>query len=107
MAGIMTFDRTDSRLGLLPLPPNSGLPEFGALSWPKSDKSDFGWERGGVRGQGLSIVLYPPHPNPLPKRGEGAHRNRSAAATTLPIDLPNASSRPSCVVPKRAGPDRI
>src|SRR6516164_4863635 len=78
MAGIMTFDRTDSRLGLLPLPPNSGLPEFGALSWPKSDKSDFGWERGGVRGQGLSIVLYPPHPNPLPKRGEGAHRDRCA-----------------------------
>ena len=25
--------------------PNSGLPEFGILSWPKSDKSDFGWER--------------------------------------------------------------
>jgi hypothetical protein len=39
-----------SGLGLLPLPPDSGLPEFGALSWPKSDKSDFGWERGGVRG---------------------------------------------------------
>src|SRR5712691_6711112 len=31
--------------------PNSGLPEFGTLSWPKSDKSDFGWERGGVREQ--------------------------------------------------------
>src|SRR5262249_43141600 len=30
--------------------PISGLPEIGALSWPKSDKSDFGWERGGVRG---------------------------------------------------------
>src|SRR5260370_13716552 len=27
--------------------PNSGLPEFGTLSWPKSDKSDFGW--GGSR----------------------------------------------------------
>src|SRR5712691_2147064 len=25
--------------------PNPGLPEFGTLSWPKSDKSDFGWER--------------------------------------------------------------
>jgi hypothetical protein len=25
--------------------PNSGLPEFGSLSRPKSDKSDFGWER--------------------------------------------------------------
>jgi hypothetical protein len=25
--------------------PNSGLPEFGTLSRPKSDESDFGWER--------------------------------------------------------------
>jgi hypothetical protein len=25
-------------------------PKFGTLSRPKSDKSDFGWERGGVRG---------------------------------------------------------
>src|SRR6266487_6696342 len=33
------------KLGPLPLPPNSGLPEFGTLSRPKSDKSDFGWER--------------------------------------------------------------
>ena len=30
-----------------PPPPNSGLPEFGTLSRPKSDKSDFGWERMG------------------------------------------------------------
>jgi hypothetical protein len=38
-----------------PCPPNSGLPEFGTLSWPKSDKSDFGcaerkqWWRDRVR----------------------------------------------------------
>jgi hypothetical protein len=25
--------------------PNSGLPEFGTLRWPKSDISDFGRER--------------------------------------------------------------
>jgi hypothetical protein len=25
--------------------PNSSLPEFGTLRWPKSDISDFGWER--------------------------------------------------------------
>ncbi len=25
--------------------PNSGLPEFGAIEWLKSDKSDFNWER--------------------------------------------------------------
>jgi hypothetical protein len=23
---------------------NSGLPEFVTVEWPKSDKSDFGWE---------------------------------------------------------------
>jgi hypothetical protein len=33
------------RLGVLPLPPNSGLPELGILSLPKSDESDFGRER--------------------------------------------------------------
>jgi hypothetical protein len=60
-------DRTSGALGLLPLPPNSGLPEFGTLSRPKSDESDFGWERGGVRGYGLSMGFEPPHPNPLPK----------------------------------------
>jgi hypothetical protein len=36
---------TRRQLGGLPLPPNLGFPEFGTLSWPKSDKSDFGWER--------------------------------------------------------------
>src|ERR1700730_10567883 len=46
--------RRRRRVSLLPLPPNSGLPEFGTWRRPKSDKSDFGWERGGVRGQGLS-----------------------------------------------------
>jgi hypothetical protein len=38
-------DHTRRKLGGHPLSPNSGLPEFGTLSWPKSDKSDFGWER--------------------------------------------------------------
>src|SRR5262252_4388624 len=33
-----------SRLLCLRLP-NSGLPEFGTLSRPKSDKTDFGWAR--------------------------------------------------------------
>ena len=35
--------------------PKSGLPDFGHIEWSKSDKSDFDWERGGVRGYGLSI----------------------------------------------------
>ena len=25
--------------------PNSGMPEFGTIDFPKSDESDFGWER--------------------------------------------------------------
>jgi hypothetical protein len=33
-----------------PSPTELGFTEFGALSLPKSDKSDFGWERVGVRG---------------------------------------------------------
>src|SRR5262249_57270184 len=33
-------------------PPNSGLPEFGSLEWPKSDISDFGG--GGGLGRGVS-----------------------------------------------------
>ena len=41
------------------------------------------WERGGVRGFGLSIGFEPPHPNPLPTRGEGAHRDRGAIGGTL------------------------
>ena len=69
MRGVEAHHRR-SKLGALPLPrgervgvrgfgsidrpqpltpplshPNSGLPEFGTLSWPKSDRSDFGWER--------------------------------------------------------------
>src|SRR5664279_3960239 len=37
-----------------PLSPNSGLPELGISNLSKSDKSDFDWERVGVRGDGLS-----------------------------------------------------
>src|SRR6266851_1869736 len=46
--------------------PNSGLPEFGTLDWPKSDISDFGWGEGWGEGvRSLSIDLNPsPHPSP-------------------------------------------
>src|SRR6266568_9089325 len=46
--------------------PNSGLPEFGRLDWPKLDKSGFGWGEGGGEGvRDLSIDLYPsPQPSP-------------------------------------------
>src|SRR5262249_51890508 len=33
------------RLGLLPLPTELGFTRVRHLKWPKSDKSDFGWER--------------------------------------------------------------
>ncbi|MCC6775142.1 MAG: tripartite tricarboxylate transporter substrate binding protein [Hyphomicrobiales bacterium] len=36
--------------------PNSGLPEFGTLSWPKSDTSDFGWATGAVTALLVAIV---------------------------------------------------
>src|SRR6266568_7460356 len=44
--------------------PNSGLPEFGRLDWPKSDKSDFGWGEGRGEGgsPGTESVEGPPHP---------------------------------------------
>jgi len=32
--------------------PNSGLPEFGTISWPKSDISDLGWGEVGAEGAG-------------------------------------------------------
>src|SRR5262249_47550802 len=77
-------------LGALPLPPNSGLPEFGALSWPKSDKSDFGWERGGVRGFGRSVSMVTPSPHPSPQMGRGStpragrlRRTRHSSAPTI------------------------
>jgi hypothetical protein len=65
-------------LGRHPLPPNSGLPEFGTLSRPKSDKSDFGWGEGW--GEGLKSLdrSGPPSPQPSPLLGEGAHRVCSA-----------------------------
>src|SRR5712692_8904153 len=48
--------------------PNSGLPEFGTLSWPKSDISDFGWEREQTE---LAATLTPPR---------APHRVRAAAS---------------------------
>src|SRR5919204_5659998 len=55
--------------------PNSGLPEFGTLDWPKSGKPDFGW--GGVGGgghylrRGWCITAPPPPPPPPPQGGGG------------------------------------
>src|SRR6266436_2079224 len=43
-----------SAFGVLPSPPNRGLPGFGTLDWPKSGKPDFGW--GGVGGGGSAIL---------------------------------------------------
>jgi hypothetical protein len=53
---------------------NSGLPEFVTVEWPKSDKSDFGWEvdsrseaiggrvGGEVRTASCGDRCPPPHP---------------------------------------------
>src|SRR6266496_5063188 len=60
--------------------PNSGLPEFGPLNWPKSDKSDFGWERVGVRGSQSIEKSGPPHPGPLPFGAFGEREKRLPAS---------------------------
>ena len=54
-------------------PPELGLARVRHLEWPKSDKSDFGWERVGVRGIQNYRKTLTPHPTPLPL-GEGADR---------------------------------
>jgi len=68
----MTFVREALRFRPLPrLHPNSGLPEFGIINWPKSDKSDFGWR---VR-EGADVAQHchcNPVPTPPPQAGEGA-----------------------------------
>jgi hypothetical protein len=62
--------------------PNSGLPEFGTLGWPKSDRSDFGWERGGVRGHGFSMAGNPLTPA-LSPNGERERTKRVALLVIL------------------------
>src|SRR5262249_17000770 len=56
--------------------PNSGLPEFGTSSCPKSDKSDFGWGRVGV-GVACTSLVACPLPIPPPQAGEGTPRLQS------------------------------
>src|SRR6516225_12191522 len=53
--------------------PEIGLARVRHLKWPKSDKSDFGWERVGVSGLQNYRETLTPHPTPLPT-GEGADR---------------------------------
>ena len=38
----MTWKQEGAANSVRSSPPNSGLPEFGTLKWPKSDRSDFG-----------------------------------------------------------------
>jgi hypothetical protein len=47
-------------------PPELGLARVRHLRWPKSDESDFGWERVGVRGLQNHRLTLTPHPSPLP-----------------------------------------
>jgi hypothetical protein len=53
----------------------------GAYLAPDAVGSLSHWERGGVRGYGLSIGFEPPHPNPLPY-GE-RERTVRAAPTSI------------------------
>jgi len=53
-------------------------------------------ERGGVRGCGLTSACTPPHPNPLPKWGEGAHRVCRTACAPL---SPRSHARVRCSFP--------
>ena len=59
----------------LPLPTNSGLPELAFIS-SKSDKSDFDWERVGVRGSGPSIDRTPSPGSHLSMRSDLSHKGR-------------------------------
>jgi hypothetical protein len=65
-------DATDAACSLSQ--PKSDISDFGHLLVTNSGKPEFVWERGGVRGFGLSVI-YPqpatPAPPPSPHRGEG------------------------------------
>src|SRR5437868_5614221 len=68
--------------------PKSDLSDFGQSKRPNLGKPEFGWERSAhevrrVRGAGSLDRSGPPHPNPLPKWGEGAHRGRGTAGDPL------------------------
>jgi len=67
--------------------PNSGLPEFGNIDWPKSDISDFGWGEGW--GEGVRVYREAPPPSPAalcastsPLRGEVKLATRAVGAPT-------------------------
>src|SRR5262249_59641471 len=68
-------------LGLPPPPARTRVyPSSAIKELPKSDISDFGWERGGVRGVGSIDRLVTPSPDRLrrstsPLRGEGKLRH--------------------------------
>src|SRR5262249_23494606 len=76
-----------SAMQRIPPRPNSGLPEFGTLRWPKSDTSDLGW--GG----------WPPNEV---RRPGGAKRHARAQAVTAQVALRDSvsgrsSSTRSCI----------
>ena len=52
--GLQTSDADASRERIsFTLPPNSGVPEFGNIKWPKSETSDFGRGRVAPKGRGV------------------------------------------------------
>src|SRR5260370_29899676 len=68
---------TDRATDAVYLPhPNSGLPEFGTLRWPKSDISDLGWGRSASKasrvGAKISRLDRPPPHRPSLRSGRSA-----------------------------------
>ena len=58
--------------------PKSDVSDFGQPEVPNSGKPEFGWERGGVRGYGLSIVSGNPLTPTLSPNGEREHTEPAA-----------------------------
>ena len=65
--------------------PNSGLPEFGTLDWPKSDKSDFGWGEGW--GEGVRSPSRDQNPSPHPSPYGRGSRPSSLLGRGLPSSI--------------------
>src|SRR6516164_6359620 len=80
-----------SRLLCLRLP-NSGLPEFGTLSRPKSDKTDFGWAR--TRKAAQWILVKRSRVAKAPTYGVGNNRQLRSIVSGLLFTM-NAAT-PTC-----------
>jgi len=76
------------KCALSPACPKSGLPDFGIINGPKSDKSDFGWRVGEGAPLAHDFVTCP-LPGPPPQAGEGTQEPRGlvSSATASAEDI--------------------